>query len=185
MRNAAGPRSELAEQILLEEAANQPQPAEAETLPPSAAETARQEIAEALQGANADIAVSAGERTVTISLTDDNVFSMFAIGSADPTSAARDLFARVGGVLAERDGRIIVRGHTDARPFRSGTSDNWMLSFERAHATKNALVDNGVAERRFARVEGLADREPTRPADPLADENRRIEILYEPAGLVE
>ncbi|MEM0908622.1 MAG: MotB family protein, partial [Pseudomonadota bacterium] len=65
--------------------------------------------------------------------------------------------------------------------FRGGTSDNWVLSFQRAHATKNALAENGVDETRFRRVEGLADREPKRPDDPFADENRRIEILYEPA----
>ena len=75
-----------------------------------------------------------------------------------------------------------MRGHTDARPFRSGTSDNWTLSFARAHATKLALQSAGIAEDRFLRVEGLADREPSRADDPLAAENRRIEILYEPTG---
>ncbi|GAB5375589.1 MAG: hypothetical protein AcusKO_20510 [Acuticoccus sp.] len=73
-----------------------------------------------------------------------------------------------------------MRGHTDARPFAGDTSDNWMLSFQRAHATKNALVKSGVDEQRFVRVEGLADRQPVTPGDPLADENRRIEILYQP-----
>lgn len=139
------------------------------------------DIAQALAGVDADIAVSAGDTSVLISLTDDGAFSMFPIGSARPTADAGALFARVASALNERKGRIVVRGHTDARPFSSGTSDNWMLSFERAHATKTALVTNGIPESRIARVEGLADREPTNPGDPLADENRRIEILYEPA----
>ncbi|WP_420391344.1 flagellar motor protein MotB [Acuticoccus sp.] len=138
-------------------------------------------IAGELAEVAADVAVVAGERSVLIALTDDTAFSMFPIGSAEPTAAAIGLFGRVADALADRDGRIVVRGHTDARQFAAGSSDNWVLSFERAHATKAALVARGVAERRIARVEGLADREPTVPEDPYADENRRIEILYEPS----
>ncbi|MEM9356967.1 MAG: flagellar motor protein MotB [Pseudomonadota bacterium] len=183
IRNAAGPRSALAEQILLENARAQKQVHEstAETRPISAAQQAQNELAEALQDASAAVELIAGEKAVSISLTDDNVFSMFDIGSANPTGAALELLSRVGAILAEKDGRIIIRGHTDARPFLRGTSDNWTLSFQRAHTTKNVLVEYGVLERRFLRVEGLADREPNNPNNPLADDNRRIEILYQPA----
>jgi len=184
-----GPRSSLAEAILAEAqglggpvpeaAASQTETAQAP--PRSAAEEARDELQSALSDVDADVSMTAGDRAVLISLTDGNTFSMFPIGSSDPTGDATGLFRRVGSVLAEREGTIVVRGHTDARPFRGGTSDNWTLSFQRAHATKNALVDGGVPERRFARVEGLADREPARPDDPLSEENRRIEILYEPS----
>ncbi|MCF3932457.1 OmpA family protein [Acuticoccus sp. M5D2P5] len=151
---------------------------------PSDASDALEAIRDALAGTGIEVGIdeTGGEDKVLISLTDDSAFSMFPIGSASPTAEASDLFARVAGALASRDGRIVVRGHTDARPFRGGTSDNWVLSFSRAHATKDALVENGVPEDRIARVEGLADREPSRPEDPLADENRRIEILYEPTG---
>ncbi len=182
-----GPRSSLAEAILAEAQSlggpppNDASPAPDAAPPTTAAEAARDAIQSALADVDADISVTAGQRAVLISLTDGNLFSMFPIGSSDPTSEATTLFRRVGGVLADRNGTIVVRGHTDARPFRGGTSDNWTLSFQRAHATKNALVDGGVPEERFARVEGLADREPARPNDPLSDENRRIEILYEPA----
>ncbi|MBJ3778693.1 flagellar motor protein MotB [Acuticoccus mangrovi] len=141
---------------------------------------AANELRSALAGVAADVDVAPGDTTVAISVTDDAAFSMFPIGSSAPTAEAVRLFARVAEVLSQRRGRVVVRGHTDARPFRAGRSDNWVLSFERAHATKEALVANGIDESRIARVEGLADRQPTRPDDPLADENRRIEILYEP-----
>jgi chemotaxis protein MotB len=139
-------------------------------------------LKEALAGASAAVEIAGGETSVLVSLTDDDAVSMFPIGSAEPTAAATSLFKRVASALADRDGRIVIRGHTDARPFRSGSSDNWTLSFARAHATKRALQASGIAEERFVRVEGLADREPSVPADPLAAENRRIEILYEPNG---
>ena len=191
---AIGPRSAVADAILATVAppdaageadlaqqrdGSQPDPDSQE----ARAASARDDLQEALAGAtgSAEVEVTAGENTVLISLTDGNAISMFAIGSSRPTGEALDVFSRVGTVLAERDGQIIVRGHTDARPFRSGSSDNWMLSFERAHATKNALVASGVDETRFLRVEGLADRDPAIADNPLADENRRIEILYRPA----
>ncbi len=185
-----GPRSRLAEAVLAaygdgnvsaaapavqDETAGAPDP-RAQALAQAAAG-----IAAELAGSGAEVGVSEGETSVLISLTDDGPFSMFAIGSARPNDQTEALFARVAQALTDRDGRVVVRGHTDARQFSSGTSDNWMLSFERAHATKAALVANGVAERRIARVEGLADREPSNSDDPFADENRRIEILYEPA----
>lgn len=191
---AIGPRSAVADAILSSVAApdaagdaDLAQPRDpSRPLPDSQekrAAAASEELQQALAGASGDaeVQVTAGEKTVLISLTDGNAVSMFAIGSSNPTGEALDIFNRVGAVLAERNGQIIVRGHTDARPFRSRTSDNWTLSFERAHATKNALVASGVDEARFVRVEGLADRDPANPDDPLADQNRRIEILYRPA----
>ena len=39
------------------------------------------------------------------------------------------------------------------------------------------LVRGGVEEKRFARVEGYADRSLKVPGDPEAAQNRRIEIL--------
>jgi chemotaxis protein MotB len=39
------------------------------------------------------------------------------------------------------------------------------------------LVRGGVPEKRFDRIEGYADRKLKVPANPLAAENRRIEIL--------
>jgi chemotaxis protein MotB len=140
----------------------------------------RQALTGAAAGVEVRVEERGGKKSLLISLTDERAFSMFPIGSAAPTGDARALFERVAGVLAERNGHVVVRGHTDARPFRGEDSDNWMLSFARAHATKEALVSSGVSEKRIVRVEGLADREPSRPDDPLADENRRIEILYEP-----
>ena len=146
-----------------------------------AAEAARA-LGEALEGVTAEVAVEAGEEAVTISLMDDDAFSMFDVGSASPTQRARNLFQTIGEVLRERDGQVVVRGHTDARPFTSGGSDNWVLSFARAHAAKRALVSAGVGDERMVRVEGLADRDLAVPEDPFADSNRRIEILYEPTG---
>lgn len=102
---------------------------------------------------------------------------MFAVGSAVPQPAVVRLMGDIGKVLSGRSGAVSIRGHTDARPYRSETYDNWRLSTSRAHAAYYMLVRGGLDERRITRVEGHADRLPKMSADPLAPANRRIEIL--------
>ena len=102
---------------------------------------------------------------------------MFAIGSAVPDGKVVLILEQVARVLAARPGTVIVRGHTDGRPFRSPDYDNWRLSAARAHMAYYMLARGGLQEQRVARIEGYADRDLKNPADPNAAENRRIEIL--------
>ena len=74
-----------------------------------------------------------------------------------------------------------MRGHTDGRPYKSGTYDNWRLSTARAHMAYYMLVRGGIDEKRFERVEGHADRNLSVADDPEAAQNRRIEILLRKA----
>lgn len=112
-----------------------------------------------------------------ISLTDDFRFGMFASASAEPRPEMVVVMEKVAKVLAGRDGPILVRGHTDARPFRSERNNNWRLSMSRAQMAYYMLARGGVAEDRFESIEGRADRDLKIPSDPNAAENRRIEIL--------
>jgi chemotaxis protein MotB len=86
---------------------------------------------------------------------------------------------RLAKALASRPGRLIIRGHTDSRPFRSDVYDNWRLSTARAHMASYMLIRAGIEEARIWRVEGAADRMPRNAPDPKAPENRRIEILLQ------
>jgi chemotaxis protein MotB len=101
---------------------------------------------------------------------------MFGIGSAEPHPQTVAAMQRVAAVLKEREGAIVIRGHTDARPFRDGRSDNWRLSTSRAHTAQDLLVQGGISQSRIEHIEGHASRRP-RAGDPNAAENRRIEIL--------
>jgi chemotaxis protein MotB len=118
---------------------------------------------------------------VLISVTDEINFSMFQIGSAEPSPKVVRALERIAKVLNTRPGRIVVRGHTDGRPFRSETYDNWRLSSARAQMASYMLVRAGIDEKRLERIEGYADRLPRSP-DPKAAENRRIEILLRGQG---
>ena len=138
-------------------------------------------IAEALS----DIKVGAGpaaevrqvEEGLLVSLTDDASFGMFAVGSAEPRPELIRVIDKIGPLLMKRQGMIIVRGHTDNRPYKSETYDNWRLSTARAQMAYYMLVRSGVDAQRIEHVEGYADRRPKLQNDPAAAQNRRIEIL--------
>jgi chemotaxis protein MotB len=114
-----------------------------------------------------------------ISLTDKLDFSMFAVGSAVPRPELVRAMEAIAKVVNEKPGHIIVRGYTDARPYRNGAYDNWRLSSDRAQMAYYMLTRGGAPSQRFTRVEGYADHAPRDPAHPLAAVNRRLEILVE------
>jgi chemotaxis protein MotB len=145
------------------------------------AKALEEKIAAALEQALATEAphleVEATSEGILISLTDEMDFSMFEIGSAIPNPIAVIAMDEVANVLAAQSGEIIVRGHTDGRPFRSDTYDNWRLSTARAHMAYYMLTRGELPENRIRKIEGFADRQLKKADDPNAAANRRIEIL--------
>jgi chemotaxis protein MotB len=114
---------------------------------------------------------------ILISLTDDANYSMFAIGSAEPQPETVQIMEKIGQILKAGTSSIIIRGHTDGRPYSSAIYDNWRLSSARAHMALYMLARGGVSEKRIENVEGHADHHLKTPNNPNAAENRRIEIL--------
>ena len=179
--------------LTLDEPGLQPDPADTPDAmakaPPSAAEeaasrevsTLKAELGQELAGISPEkrpsIEVEKVADGLLISLTDDFRFGMFASASAEPRPEMVVVMEKVAKVLAEREGRIVVRGHTDARPFRSERNNNWRLSMSRAKVAYYMLARGGVDESRFESIEGRADRDLKIESDPNAAENRRIEIL--------
>ncbi len=117
---------------------------------------------------------------VLISLSDQAGFGMFRVGSARPLPETVRFMEKVGQLLKDLPGTVIVRGHTDARPYRTHHYDNWQLSTARAHMARYMLLRGGLPESRIERIEGMADRAPAVPDDPYDARNRRIEILIRP-----
>jgi chemotaxis protein MotB len=113
-----------------------------------------------------------------IDLVDDADFSMFSLGTTVLTPDARQLLGAIADTVAPETGLITIRGHTDALPWKSGVkANNWSLSAGRAEATRQALLRKGIGERRFRRIEGVADRELLIAANPQDPRNRRMSIL--------
>jgi chemotaxis protein MotB len=112
-----------------------------------------------------------------IDVVDDADFSMFAMGTSQLTPAGAKLFSEIAKPIAETPNRVMIRGHTDAAPWSAKTGmNNWRLSVDRAEVVRNFLEYRGVDGSRYARIEGVADREPYNPVDRLDPRNRRISI---------
>lgn len=112
-----------------------------------------------------------------IDLVDEADYSMFALSTDNLLPHALELITLVGKAVKPLPNPIVVRGHTDSLPWASGkTMNNWMLSTARAEATRKALVVGGVIPTRFARIEGVADREPYNAEDRNDPRNRRMSI---------
>ena len=118
---------------------------------------------------------------VRIDLIDNADFSMFQLGTTVLTPQASQLLGAIGQTIAPEPGTLTVRGHTDALPWKPGeVANNWSLSAGRAEATRQALMQSGIAEDRFRRIEGVADREPLIKDNPHDPRNRRISIVVAP-----
>ncbi len=123
------------------------------------------------------VEVRKAEGGVLISLTDTADYEMFSTASAVPTRKVVLLMERIADVLKARPGKIVIRGFTDARPYKPGRYDNWHLSLDRAQTTHYMLVRGGFEEARVSHIEGYADRNLRLAANPGSPVNRRIEIL--------
>jgi chemotaxis protein MotB len=117
---------------------------------------------------------------IRIELIDRADYSMFQSGTNRMDPRARRLIGLVAQTVNGLPNRIAIRGHTDAQPFvdpgRLANENNWTLSAARAEATRVALLQAGVPEDRFSRLEGVADTEPMNPDNPLDPRNRRLSI---------
>jgi chemotaxis protein MotB len=111
-----------------------------------------------------------------IDLIDEADFAMFGSGTDSLLPAARALIGKVGQAIADLPNEVIVRGHTDGTPYAKGGMNNWLLSSARAEATRVELARSGISQRRFARIEGVADREPF-TGDPYDPRNRRMSVV--------
>jgi chemotaxis protein MotB len=122
------------------------------------------------------ISITVTPQGIKIQIIDSHDQPMFALGSARPTPATQSILGRIAPILAKLAHPISIAGYTDARPYTCPSQSNWLLSVDRANATRAALTAGGLPETDLAQVAGYADRELLQPRDPLADANRRITI---------
>jgi chemotaxis protein MotB len=112
-----------------------------------------------------------------IDLVDNADYSMFALGTTALAPEASSLIGKIAASIGGTTNPIMIRGHTDAVPWGDPRAmNNWMLSSGRAEATRRRLALGGLPERRFERIEGVADREPMVTDAPTDPRNRRVAI---------
>jgi chemotaxis protein MotB len=81
--------------------------------------------------------------------------------------------------LSELNNKIVVEGHTDAKPYPPNPKgyNNFDLSTDRANTARRILEQAGISDKQIDEVRGYADhrlRDPLKPYDKI---NRRISIL--------
>ena len=111
-------------------------------------------------------------------LVDRTPAAMFPLGSARMYAHTEGLMGLVVQAVAALPNQLAIKGHTDATAFsaRNGYG-NWELSTDRAHASRRALLNQGLPEERIASVAGRAAQELLLPDDPFSARNRRISII--------
>ncbi|SDA40364.1 MotB family protein [Sinorhizobium sp. NFACC03] len=167
------------------DAGDKPKTDTAEATAEKQAEELQAELKKELAGEAGQLAeglvVTPAEGGLMVTISERTDAQMFAIGSAVPQKELVLAMEKIGHLLAERQGAVAIRGHTDGRPFKDGTYDNWRLSAARAQSAYYMLVRGGLKEGRVSQITGFADRRLQIPADPYAPGNRRIEILLQSA----
>lgn len=129
------------------------------------------------------VSFTQSDQGLRIDLVDEADFSMFEVGTDRLRAQAQQLIREVAQVIQGVPNAVIVRGHTDSRPFARGqVMNNWLLSTARAETTRTVLERTGVLLTRFSRIEGVADREPFVAGDKLDPRNRRISITLVGTG---
>jgi len=105
----------------------------------------------------------------------------FPSGSIQPTPAGENLLAGLAEQMARLPNRLVIEGHTDARPFRDRSPNsaygNWELSVERANVARRILHTHGVRPEQIVEVRGFADQHLLRPNAPTDPANRRISLV--------
>jgi chemotaxis protein MotB len=143
----------------------------------------RQQIA-ALQATDKDFAALAGNIQVTITdfglliqIMDGGEDLIFDLSSAELKPALVKVLTGLAPVLSKLDNQLQVHGHTDARPFPTGSNrSNWSLSFERADRARSVLEKSGVRPGQITGVFAHASNAPL-ARDGMAPGNRRLAIL--------
>jgi len=110
---------------------------------------------------------------------------LFQSGSYDVDARGKQALNDLGAVLAKnKDVNIMIEGHTDNVPYRSGgvIRDNWDLSVLRATSVLKILMASGNIDPDRITAAGRGEWQPIDRADtPEArSRNRRTEIILSP-----
>jgi chemotaxis protein MotB len=105
----------------------------------------------------------------------------FPSGSAELEAESLATLAKIGLLVGDMTGAIMVSGHTDNVPIRNGSQyrSNWELSAARAASVGHELLAAGLDPARLM-VSGHADTQPRVANDTAASRalNRRVDITF-------
>jgi chemotaxis protein MotB len=131
-----------------------------------------------LKGLADNLMIDVTPEGLRIQLVDQDKQPMFALGSAELLEPAKKLVSVITQVVYRLPNKITITGHTDSLPYQFGRRySNWELSADRANSSRREFIADGLPEERFARVAGVAERDPLMPDQPTSARNRRVAIV--------
>ncbi|MGB7920600.1 MAG: flagellar motor protein MotB [Desulfobacterales bacterium] len=123
------------------------------------------------------IQVEVGEKEVTIRLMGETAFDS---GKADIKAQMVPLLLKIGSVLADGKGEVIIAGHTDNVPVHGGPyGSNLKLSIARAATVAEFLLAKSAIPASRVSTMGFGKYRPieTNDTDEGRKRNRRVEII--------
>jgi chemotaxis protein MotB len=116
-----------------------------------------------------------------IDLLENEEGTFFRSGSATPTPAGERLLRILAQEVSRLPNKVIIEGHTDARPFRGSTPasgySNWELAADRANTARRLLFIDGLRGDQIVETRGFANQRLLNSADPNDPRNRRISVV--------
>lgn len=127
------------------------------------------------------VRVSVTGEGLRIDLLENEQGMFFVSGQAAPTAEGENLLKLLAQQVAVLPNRVVIEGHTDARPFRTASAtsgySNWELSADRANAARRVLHQYGVPPGQVVEVRGFADEKLLEATKPEDARNRRVSLV--------
>ena len=125
------------------------------------------------------------EMTVTgeglrIELLETEHGMFFESGNSQPSDKGREMLAKLAEELGKLQNKVLLEGHTDARPFtKTAGYSNWELSSDRANSARRLMEQHGLRTEQITQVRGFAAQKLRDASDPEAASNRRISLIVQ------
>ena len=136
-----------------------------------------QEIKKEFNTTKGEIQVKAKGGDISISLMGGSTFDS---GSSDIKPDTASILEKIGNFLKQRDGEIVIAGHTDNIPIsNSKFKSNLELSAGRSAAVAQFFISHGIIGADRIATMGFGEHRPLAPNETPEDreKNRRVEIL--------
>jgi chemotaxis protein MotB len=115
-----------------------------------------------------------------IELMESETGVFFETGNSHPTSNAEKLLGVLAAELAKMQNKVVIEGHTDARPFAADARySNWELSAERANMARRLMRMAGMRPDQITQVRGFAEQKLKNPGKPDDTSNRRVSVVVQ------
>jgi chemotaxis protein MotB len=115
-----------------------------------------------------------------IELLESETGVFFETGNSHPTTTAEKLLSVLAGELAKMKNKVVIEGHTDARPFPADAKySNWELSADRANMARRLMRMAGMEAGQITQVRGFAEQRLKNPAKPDDALNRRVSVVVQ------